>query len=82
MSNSYHHYNVDVQPYSKELDYDVNGNVIYFGEALPGTALSDALWRIKHLTYDVNGNLLSTLWAAGSNTFDQIWNNRAGLAYS
>ncbi len=82
MSNSYHHYNVDVQPYSKELDYDANGNVIYFGEALAGTALGDPTWRIKKLTYDVNGNLLSALWAAGSNTFEQIWNNRAGLSYS
>lgn len=82
MSDSYHHYSVDVQPYSKELDYDVNGNVIYFGEALAGTALGDPTWRIRKMAYDVNGNVLSALWAQGSNTFVNAWTSRAGLSYS
>lgn len=82
MSDSYHHHNVDVQPYSKELDYDVNGNVIYFGEALAGTPTADATWRIRKMTYSVTGNLLSSLWAGGSNTFQNSWDGRVGLSYS
>ncbi len=82
MPDAYHHYNVDVQPYAKELDYDGSGNVIYFGEALAGTATSAAGWRIKKLTYSGTGNLLTALWAGGSNTFVNIWDNRAGLTYS
>lgn len=82
MTDSFHHVNVDVQPYSKELDYDANGNVIYFGEALGGTVTSVGNWRIRKLNYDANGNLLSALWAGGSNTFVNVWDNRAGLSYS
>ena len=82
MTDSFHHSNVDIQPYSKELDYDANGNVTYFGEALGGTPTGVAEWRIRHLTYDANGNLLSALWAGGSNTFQNTWDNRAALSYS
>jgi hypothetical protein len=82
VSDSYHHQNVDVQPYSKELDYDANGNVIYFGEALGGTPTAGLAWRIRKMTYSVTGNLLSSLWAGGSNTFVNAWDDRAGLSYS
>lgn len=82
MTDSFHHTNVDVQPYSKELDYDANGNVIYFGEAIGGTPTSASFWRIKRLSYDASGNLLSALWAEGSNTFVNVWDNRVGLSYS
>lgn len=82
MTDTYHHFVQDIQPYSKELDFDVNGNVIYFGEALGGTPTSAAGWRIKKLTYSAGGNLLTALWAGGSNTFVNVWDNRAALSYS
>ena len=39
---------IDVQ-YRTELD-DVGGGVSFLGQAVPGTATSAALWRIKRIT--------------------------------
>jgi hypothetical protein len=65
-----------------ELDFDVNGNVIYFGFATPGSSVTDAVWQIKKLVYSGTGNLLSVFWANGASNFINAWSGRAGLAYS
>lgn len=64
--------------YYKRLDDTTTANMIYIGEATPGTATSAATWRIKRL------NLTSGLiiqWA-GTGTFNQVWDNRAALSYN
>jgi YD repeat-containing protein len=63
-------------------DYDVNGNVTYFGLSHPMAQTSDPLWQIRLLTYDGNGNLINWLWASGDRKFDKVWDNRGGYAYS
>ena len=65
-----------------ELDFDSNGNVIYFGIADPGSNVNNPIWQIKQLNYSGTGNLLSILWANGKPTFENIWTNRAALSYS
>lgn len=60
-------------------------NVLYKGEANPGTANSSALWRIQRITIttDVGGNDDVTIeWASGSASFNQVWDDRASLSYS
>lgn len=68
--------------YTYRYDYDVGGNLIYEGYALsspaPGTAA--AVWAIKRYTWVAN-NLTAAEWADGNTSLDNIWDNRAALAY-
>jgi len=64
--------------YYKRLDDTTTLNMIYIGEATPGTATSASTWRIKRL--DVSAGLIIQ-WA-DSGDFTQVWNNRASLTYN
>jgi hypothetical protein len=64
--------------YYKRLDDTTTTDMIYIGEATPGTATSSATWRIKRL--DVATGLIIQ-WA-GSGNFNQVWDNRAVLSYA
>ena len=55
--------------------------VQYVGYAQPGSETADSVWAITRLTYS-SSDLAAAEWAAGSNKFDQVWDNRAALAYS
>jgi YD repeat-containing protein len=73
----------DVERLTKiEVEYDVNNNPIFLGEATPGTPFRAALWRIRKHEWDANGNLLRRLWADGDVEFNNVWDNRASLDYS
>lgn len=63
------------------LEYDGTGNLIYQGQANPGTLKSEAKWQIKKFTY-VGGNITDIQFADGNTNFDNIWDNRASLSYS
>jgi hypothetical protein len=67
------------------FDYDGNGNQIYIGWALPGTATSDAGWRILQQNFSGNnmtGTAFPNVNGAPSGAFSFIWDNRASYAYS
>jgi hypothetical protein len=70
-------------PYISAFDWDAASppNVIYIGLAVPGTAKSDAKWQIRKMTYS-GSNMDQTLYANGNRLFNNVWNNRAALAYS
>ncbi len=72
----------DQTAYTTALDYSGGTNVIYVGEAVPGSAKTSAVWRIKKLTYDVNNNVTDVQYAGGASTFVNIWSNRATFTYS
>ena len=63
------------------LEYDENGNVLYKGEADPGSSTSDSVWRIEKYDYDANGNLIAVLFAEGTADFDKVWDNRETYNY-
>ena len=63
------------------LEYDANGNVIYKGEADPGSSTSDPVWKIEKYEYDANGNLIAVLFAEGTGDFDKVWDNRESYNY-
>jgi hypothetical protein len=63
------------------IDYDVDSNPIYVGEARPGSASNAARWRIKKLTYS-GTNMTVLQFADGNPNFDNVWDNRASLSYS
>lgn len=60
-----------------EVDYDVNGNVIYEGYANPGTLTSDSRWFILRHAYNVSNQFLKTQSAR-----DVIYDNRASISYT
>ena len=68
-----------VYEYTTKVD-EVDANTTYIGEATPGTATSEAKWRIKKIS--VSGTVTSISWAGGSRSFDQIWDNRLSLSYN
>lgn len=52
----------------------------YLGEAAPGTATSEAGWRIKRI--DETNTPDTVILYAGTGTFDQVWDDRASLSYA
>lgn len=61
--------------------YDGNGKMLYRGKARCGTATTSAVWSVQQYNYD-GSNLASILWANGSTSFSNIWDDRAELSYS
>lgn len=61
---------------------DGANNLIYLGFAAIGSATASAVWQIRKFTYDGANNVTAMQWAGGSERFDQIWDNRAGLTYT
>lgn len=70
---------VDANQYAVQIDA-ASASVTYVGKATIGTATSAASWQVMKIS--VSGNVTSITWAAGSNAFNQIWDNRASLSYS
>ena len=69
-----------------EVD-DLGGSpqIIYVGNAQPGTVTSAASWRVQRVTVTTDGggnDDVSVQWADGNNQYDNVWDNRAALAYS
>lgn len=62
-------------------------NLIYKGEARPGSSTSSSVWQICKLSYDGSNNLTSITWPQDSsghanNDYQFIWDNRATYTYS
>ena len=63
--------------FNKILD-QVNANLLYICEAVPGSSPAAAVWRVKRVS--TSGTVTSISYA-GAGYFDQIANNRASLSY-
>ena len=60
----------------------VGDNIIYKGEAEPGTLTSASAWRIKKIEFIGADEDVETTFADGNGDFDKIWNNRLSYTYS
>lgn len=67
--------------YARRIDFTTNDTIIYKGEATVGSLESSAVWRIRRITI-AGDNDTSEQWADGDSLFNNIWDNRVGLAYS
>ncbi len=70
-------------PLAMQAEYS-GTNPIYVGEAPPGTAVTDAGWRIKKLTYDGSSNVTVVQWAINKGVYADwncVWNSRATYTY-
>ena len=67
--------------YDKLVDED--GVFTYIGEAAPGSAKGDAIWRIKRVEELTGANVgdIEILFANGNAAFDKVWNDRATYTY-
>ncbi len=70
---------------AQQIDEESGGDLLYIGEAAPGTLTSAALWRIKRITFTLDGDGDTdgvTEWADGASAQDQIWDDHLTLSYS
>jgi hypothetical protein len=58
---------------------DVNGNDIYIGYAIAGTATSSNSWKIKKIN---TVNPITIMWADASTLYNKVWDDRASYTYS
>jgi len=65
--------------YDLILDDTTTANITYIGDAVIWSTTSSAVWRIKRLD---ETSWLIVLWADSNANFDNIWDDRASLAYS
>lgn len=59
---------------------DDQTSVVYIGTAPINSLTSAAAWEIKKISF--SGTFITTEWADGNDLNDNIWDNRASLAYS
>ena len=73
---------VDVVASIKEAKViiDQAGSITYIGSANPGSLESDAVWLIQKISK--TGSITKVEFAGGSESYSNIWNNRASLTYS
>ena len=68
----------DTMIYAKRIDF-VGNNIIYRGEALPGSSESASVWRIRRIS--LIDEDMSEEWAS-SGAFANAWTARTSLVYS
>lgn len=68
----------ETMPYAKRTDF-VGENLIYKGEAVPGSADGDPVWRISRVT--IAGDDITEKWAEGSADFSLSWSAHADYDY-
>lgn len=67
----------------RNIDDDTANKLLFIGDAPTGTATSAAAWRIFRFDFNVDASAdIKKKYAEGSIAFDQIWDDRASLAYS
>jgi len=70
---------VSATRYAVRVD-EASSSVVYFGYADVNSGDSDSVWLIIKMTE--TGTVTKTEYANGSESFNQVWNNRASLSYS
>lgn len=74
---------VSTRPYALQVAEDSSdSDIFYIGWADPGTATSEASWRIQRFTETSNLFDIGGEWADGNADFDNIWDDRETLSYS
>lgn len=68
--------------YAKRVDFIEEEDLLYRGEAVPGTLDANPVWRIRKITISAIDSDVEETWAGGNDTFDKIWDNRLSYTYS
>ena len=73
-------YGDEEMPYSKRVDF-ITDDLLYRGEAAPGTLTSQTGWRIRKITIGTDGDVTEQ-WADGNSQFNKVWDNRLSFTYT
>lgn len=68
--------------YATRVDFDDVNNLIYKGEAVPGSDQADSVWRVRRLSFVGADEDVVEEWAGGTASFDKVWDDRLTLTYS
>lgn len=66
---------------AKRVDWSADGLTLYKGEAAPGAADADPVWRIFRRVFNDEGDFVET-WADGTAVMGKIWDDHLTLSYS
>lgn len=72
----------DDEMYAKRVDFVDAQNLLYRGEASPGSDEADPVWRVRRISFVGSDEDIVEEWAEGSANFDKVWDDRASLTYS
>lgn len=70
----------DMEVYSKRIDF-INDNLLYRGEATPGSTESASVWRIRQISISSVDSDIVEKWASGNAAFINSWSDRLSLSY-
>lgn len=65
--------------YDRRVDFD--GSFTYVGEAVPGSATDQPVWRIKRIEEFGADKDMDILWADGTADLIKVWDDRATYTY-
>lgn len=68
--------------YAKRIDFSADGSYLYRAEAVPGTAESANLWRIRRIDIAQSDGDVTETWAEGNASFNKVWDDRLTYTYS
>ena len=70
----------DAEPGISIIDSTTTAGTTYFGRAHSGTSRAAAIWQVSKMFTNADGDT-ETAWADGDSKFDNVWADRASLAY-
>ena len=68
-------------PFATRVDF-IGDDLIYKGQAQPGTIDSANAWRIQEIVFVGSEDDTEIKWAGGNANFDKVWDDRLGLTYT
>jgi len=68
--------------YAVNIKSGTTASVTYVGEALPGAATADAVWRVRQIEEVAGAEDAVVFWADGDTAFDNVMDNYQTLTYS
>jgi len=67
--------------YASRVDF-ISDELLYRGEAVPGTLNGGNLWRIRKIDIAESDGDVTTTWANGSDAFNKVWDDRLSYTYT
>jgi len=72
----------EIQYTIRVLPDSSNPNLVYVGEAYPGSSETSPVWRIRRVDNTGGSDHSIVLYADGNTYFDNVWSSRETLSYS
>lgn len=67
--------------FATRVDF-VGDDLIYKGQASPGTLDSENGWRVQEITFVGADEDVVIKWSAGNSNFDKVWDDHLGAVYT